>query len=231
MIVPVQCAFEPALCTDRNHSHQPPLFAAQSNLTSPAAGARSGSKTGPARVQSLHCRHARQHLMTTCSTPTTPLLCCVLPTAAAGKGGLAGMVLEPCGRPATIAAGTCRGSLLFMDIRMASDPSSTLNSNTAVRTGPNADLTNSSDAAAGGNSGSSVAEQLSCCVVREVEAHSKVGMSVMVAHPTAPLLATGSTAQVVKVWNDNGDVVSALMGIWGMGFCLHECHCMLLLWS
>jgi regulator-associated protein of mTOR len=118
------------------------------------------------------------------------------------------MVLEPCGRPATIAAGTCRGSLLFMDVRMAADPSSTFNSNTAARSSGSSDA---AAAAAGSSGGSSVVEQLSCCVVREVEAHSKVGMSVMVAHPTAPLLATGSTAQVVKVWNDNGDVVSDTM--------------------
>jgi hypothetical protein len=76
-------------------------------------------------------------------------------------------------------------------------------------------------AAADGSSGSSsgLSEQLSCCVVRQVEAHSKGGMSVMVAHPTAPLLATGSTAQVVKVWTDNGDVVSRVgdVCVWGGG--------------
>lgn len=92
-----------------------------------------------------------------------------------------------------------------MDVRMVGDPSSTLNSGTAAA----GTADGSSEAAAGGSSGSSsLADQLSCCVVRQVEAHSKGGMSVMVAHPTAPLLATGSTAQVVKVWTDSGDVVS-----------------------
>lgn len=83
---------------------------------------------------------------------------------------------------------------------MAADADSTLNSGTA------ANSSSSQDAAVSSSSG--LAEQLSCCVVRSVEAHSKGGMSVMVAHPTAPLLATGSTAQVVKVWTDSGDVVS-----------------------
>jgi regulator-associated protein of mTOR len=104
--------------------------------------------------------------------------------------------------PLVSPTGTCSGQLLFMDVRMVGDPSSTLNSGTAATAG--ADV--SSDPAVGGSG--SLAAQLSCCVVRQVEAHSKGGMSVMVAHPTAPLLATGSTAQVVKVWTDNGDVVS-----------------------
>lgn len=107
-----------------------------------------------------------------------------------------------CVCPKTL-AGTCSGQLLFMDVRMVGDPSSTLNSGTAAT------------AADGSGSGSGLAEQLSCCVVRQVEAHSKGGMSVMVAHPTAPLLATGSTAQVVKVWTDSGDVVSGWLTPWG----------------
>jgi regulator-associated protein of mTOR len=76
-----------------------------------------------------------------------------------------------------------------MDIRVMSDGDGALNSGGAGGAG-------------------SPHEQLSCAVVRQVEAHSKGGMSVMVAHPNAPLLATGSTSQVVKVWTDAGDVVS-----------------------
>jgi hypothetical protein len=60
-------------------------------------------------------------------------------------------------------------------------------------------------------------QQLSCSVVRAVDAHSKGGMSVMVAHPNAPLLATGSASQVVKVWTDAGDVVSGRAGCWHVG--------------
>lgn len=68
------------------------------------------------------------------------------------------------------------------------------------------DMRMTSDADAGSNG---VVEQLSSSIVRQVEAHSKGGMSVLVAHPNAPLLATGTTTQVVKVWTDTGDVVSA----------------------
>jgi hypothetical protein len=97
---------------------------------------------------------------------------------------------------------------------MLADTSSSLSSSTAAPDDGSSDAAVA--AAAGGSSGSSsLAEQLSCCVVRRVEAHSKGGMSVMVAHPTAPLLATGSTSQVVKVWTDNGDVVSGCIRVCG----------------
>lgn len=47
-------------------------------------------------------------------------------------------------------------------------------------------------------------------VLRVVEAHSKGGMSELVAHPHAPLLATATTTQVVKVWTDTGEPVGAI---------------------
>lgn len=106
------------------------------------------------------------------------------------------------------------GNIHFIDLRMVADADGTINSAAAGGASPAA--AHSSSAAdgsgAGGSSGSSgpmgVVEQLSCSVVKTVEAHSKGGMSVLVAHPTAPLLATGTTSQVVKVWTDSGDVVS-----------------------
>jgi regulator-associated protein of mTOR len=57
----------------------------------------------------------------------------------------------------------------------------------------------------GGDGGSS-------CVVRSVQAHSTGGMSVLAAHPNAPLLATATaaSASVVKVWTDTGDLVGAI---------------------
>lgn len=105
------------------------------------------------------------------------------------------------------------GQLQFMDLRMISDADGSINSGAATGNA------SSGHAAVDGASSSgtlSVAEQLSCTVVRSVEAHSKGGMSVMVAHPTAPLLATGTTSQVVKVWTDAGDVVSPLHCCLGM---------------
>jgi regulator-associated protein of mTOR len=91
------------------------------------------------------------------------------------------------------------GNIHFMDLRMVADADGTISSGAAA-------------AGDGSTSSSSVAEQLSCSIVKTVEAHSKGGMSVLVAHPTAPLLATGTTSQVVKVWTDAGDVVSAASG-------------------
>lgn len=46
--------------------------------------------------------------------------------------------------------------------------------------------------------------------VQTVAAHSQGGVSSLVAHSVAPLLATGTTNQVVKVWTDQCEVVSAL---------------------
>eukprot|EP00879_Flechtneria_rotunda_P020171 GHRR01021212.1.p1 GENE.GHRR01021212.1~~GHRR01021212.1.p1 ORF type:complete len:362 (+),score=131.40 GHRR01021212.1:165-1088(+) len=115
----------------------------------------------------------------------------------AGKGPLAGMVLEPCGRSGAVVTGTIQGQIHFMDLRMMADSDGGMNS-----------------AAAGGvngpSSNSGIGEQLSCSIVRTVEAHSKGAMSVLVAHPTAPMLATGTTSQVVKVWTDAGDMVGAI---------------------
>lgn len=93
-----------------------------------------------------------------------------------------------------------------MDLRMVSDADATLNGRAAAGAGAAAHAT--MDTSSSGSLG--IVEQLSCSVVRSVEAHSKGGMSVLVAHPTAPLLATGTTSQVVKVWTDAGDVVSAI---------------------
>jgi regulator-associated protein of mTOR len=93
------------------------------------------------------------------------------------------------------------GNIFFMDLRMVADADGSINSGAA----------GGAAAAGDGSTSSSVAEQLSCSIVKTVEAHSKGGMSVLTAHPTAPLLATGTTSQVVKVWTDAGDVVSGFL--------------------
>lgn len=46
--------------------------------------------------------------------------------------------------------------------------------------------------------------------MRRVEAHSKGGLSALVAHPFAPLFATGTISQVVKIWSDTGEHVSSI---------------------
>lgn len=45
---------------------------------------------------------------------------------------------------------------------------------------------------------------------RSLEAHTKGGMCVFAAHPNAPLLATATTSQVVKVWSAAGEPVGAM---------------------
>ena len=44
-------------------------------------------------------------------------------------------------------------------------------------------------------------------LVHTVAAHSSGGVSALVAHPHAPLIATASVNQVVKVWTDQGETV------------------------
>lgn len=49
----------------------------------------------------------------------------------------------------------------------------------------------------------------SAATYKSVPAHSKGGVSALVAHSHAPLMATGTNSQVVKVWTDECDVVRA----------------------
>lgn len=51
-------------------------------------------------------------------------------------------------------------------------------------------------------------DSAAAATVKSVPAHSKGGVSAMVAHAHAPLMATGTKGQVVKVWTDECDVVS-----------------------
>lgn len=41
-----------------------------------------------------------------------------------------------------------------------------------------------------------------------LSAHSKGGVRTLVAHQHAPLMATSTSSQVVKVWTEHGDAVS-----------------------
>ena len=52
-------------------------------------------------------------------------------------------------------------------------------------------------------------------IVKTVQAHSNGGVSALVAHGNAPLLATGTTTQVVKVWTDQGEAVRS-RARWGL---------------
>jgi WD40 repeat protein len=105
-----------------------------------------------------------------------------------GRSPLAGMVLDPCGRAGAALAGSTSGELRFLDLRAAGG----------------------SGGAGGGGAGGG--GETGSCLVRCVQAHSGGGLSVLAAHPNAPLLATAAAAAggVVKVWTDTGDIVGAI---------------------
>ncbi|GAX72618.1 hypothetical protein CEUSTIGMA_g74.t1 [Chlamydomonas eustigma] len=98
-----------------------------------------------------------------------------------------GVVFEPNGRPNIMVTASERGDMCFIDLRMASSSS------------PSA--THNGVAGQGGSSDG---------VVRVVLAHSKGGLSALVAHSHAPLLASGTVNQIVKVWTDQGEAVGAI---------------------
>ena len=99
-----------------------------------------------------------------------------------------GLVFEPNCRPNVLVAASEKGEICFIDIRMA------------------ASATPPGGAEVGGVPGGSAL--MGSGVVRMVAAHSKGGLSALVAHHHAPLMATGTASQVVKVWTDQGEAVS-----------------------
>ncbi len=98
----------------------------------------------------------------------------------------AGIVYEPNCRPNLLVVASERGEMCFIDVRMASSSSSS---------------SSSFDASGGGGVSGAM---------RVVPAHSKGGLSTLVAHSHAPLMATGTVNQVVKVWTDHGEAVGAI---------------------
>ncbi len=79
-----------------------------------------------------------------------------------------------------------------------------------------------STASGGGGGGvsvaPSVAEVSAAATVKTVAAHSKGGVSRLAAHAFAPLIATSTSAQVVKVWTEQCDAVSGEMCVVGSGW-------------
>jgi regulator-associated protein of mTOR len=85
---------------------------------------------------------------------------------------------------------------MFMDLRYTTD---------AEVEGQPASSSNAADP----GSSSSTGGCLSASVVRRVSAHSHT-MLTLAAHPNAPLIATGGTHGVVKVWTDTGEAVGSV---------------------
>ncbi|KAF5835275.1 hypothetical protein DUNSADRAFT_7637 [Dunaliella salina] len=108
----------------------------------------------------------------------------------------AGVAVEPAGKPSIIAAASERGELRMMDLRMVPN----LPANVGA---PGLEAVNL-------HQGSSAYDAALDCALKSVPAHSKGGVSALVAHAHAPLMATGTKSQVVKVWTDECDVVGAI---------------------
>jgi regulator-associated protein of mTOR len=105
---------------------------------------------------------------------------------AVGRGSsLVGMVLEPGGRHNTIVAASSDGDMRLLDMRMM--------------------------AGGGGVEGSALpkAEVLCIKALTQKEPSARPGsLNVLAAHPHAPLIATGSSGQEVRVWTHSGELVS-----------------------
>ncbi|KAL4421494.1 hypothetical protein ABPG75_010785 [Micractinium tetrahymenae] len=101
------------------------------------------------------------------------------------RSRLAGMVAEPGGAPHHLVLGYPGAQLAFLDCRMVS-----------------------SDQPAAGGAGEQ--RRLEVGVWKAVEAHSKGTMMALAAHPSAPLLATATSNQVVKLWSGSGEQVGVV---------------------
>lgn len=135
-----------------------------------------------------------------------------------------GIVYEPNGRPNLLVAASERGDMCFIDIRMASragsppppppGPGTSSPSPQQQPQQPGGGEFGGGCGVAGGGQG----------VLRLIPAHSKGGLSVLAAHHHAPLIATGTVNQVVKVWNDQGEAVSVRLA--GMMYRYSHPHCL-----
>ncbi|GLC71947.1 hypothetical protein PLESTF_001187700 [Pleodorina starrii] len=110
-----------------------------------------------------------------------------------GRSALAGTVLEPGGRQGMVVVAGEKGEMRWIDLRGG--------------TGGTAAAVTASEEAHGGGVG---ALMDSAHTYKTVQAHTKGGVCALAGHTLAPLLATGTTSQVVKIWTDDGDVVGTL---------------------
>ncbi|GLI58486.1 hypothetical protein VaNZ11_000217 [Volvox africanus] len=115
-----------------------------------------------------------------------------------GRAALAGSVLEPGGRQCMMVVAAEKGEMRWLDLR------------------------GGTGGGLGGALAASATEELAtdsattntiidaAHTYKTVQAHTKGGVCALAGHTLAPLLATGTTSQVVKIWTDDGDVVGTL---------------------
>ncbi|PNH07533.1 Regulatory-associated protein of TOR 1 [Tetrabaena socialis] len=113
-----------------------------------------------------------------------------------GRSALAGAVLEPGCRQGMIVVASEKGEMRWIDLRGGTGAASV-----------------GGTASASADESSTVASSGAVDVAhtyKTVQAHTKGGVCALAGHSLAPLLATGTISQVVKLWTDDGDVVGTL---------------------
>ena len=101
-----------------------------------------------------------------------------------------GLAFEPNHKPGLLISVSEKGEMKFFDLRMTSSPVGGGLSSPLPSPGHTPGLSNSPN------------------LVHTLAAHSNGGVTSLVAHPHAPLLATATVNRLVKVWTDQGDTVS-----------------------
>ena len=92
---------------------------------------------------------------------------------------------------------------MFMDLRYTSDAEADGQANSSSSS-------NAAESTSSGSVGSGIPGNcVSAAVSKRVSAHSHPMLTVA-AHPNAPLIATGGTHGVVKVWTERGDPVGSV---------------------
>ena len=104
---------------------------------------------------------------------------------------LAGMAVEPGGNEHQLAVAYPSGTLSFLDSRLFSGSRHHHHRH-------------------GGSSNSNGDSSLQTPVWRSVEAHNKGSVTALAAHAHAPLLATSTATQVVKVWSCDGEQIGVV---------------------
>ncbi|KAG2485410.1 hypothetical protein HYH03_015896 [Edaphochlamys debaryana] len=118
-----------------------------------------------------------------------------------GRAPLVGSVLEPGGKPGLVVVASEKGEMRWIDLRGGSG---------GPGGGAAAAAGGAEDGGAAGGAGTGTGGVDVAATVRAVQAHTKGGVCALAGHPVAPLLATGTSSQVVKIWTDEGDVVGTL---------------------
>ncbi|KAG2445405.1 hypothetical protein HXX76_000027 [Chlamydomonas incerta] len=132
-----------------------------------------------------------------------------------GRAALAGAVLEPGGKQGTVVVAAEKGDMRWLDLRggtggvgpgvvASAFAGGEEGAGAAAPRAPSPAPPEGGAAASGGGGGAAA------LTTKVLQAHTKGGVCALAGHTLAPLLATGTSSQVVKIWTDSGDVVGTL---------------------